>query len=244
MKYVSGGRIKVGKYINNRVFLWIMIALYAMAVMVEIIRRCSAGAIASESVKMGETRNNVLKQIKLKYENIFRLEKNVYNTKAFVERYLWKRKCCGINVRRLRYVGITLRWLVLYIGMYVTAYELYSGSDIRDINILIYGVGSAFMWVSLNIMESLFAVDWVSEQAIVNITDYLDNYLRNRLIAEDERYACEAEEKERGEVSEMPNVKVVIGEETDEASDIDVYKEREWSDNKIIEEVLREFFAE
>lgn len=234
------------KYITSKEILCIMLALYMIAVVISIGRRWILGNIAAEAKRMAATQNRLLKHIKLKYENIFRLEKDVHNVEVFVEKHLLEKKYGGISLLRLSYAMNTCRWLALYLGIYAAVYRFFSGASLRDETIMVYGVGSVLMWISLEVMENMFATEYIQKKTVICISDYLDNYLRNQLKAGMKRYAEPVKEsRESAKKAAVEGVTRLKGEKREEEEDLTemkVLQEREWSDNKIIEEVLREFF--
>lgn len=215
------GQEKMGKYIENNFLMWVMLGLYIVTVSMMIFRRISIGILAREAKKMGLTNNPVLKQIRLKYENVCRLEREVRNTEELVNKYLFIRQ-------RNKYTIRALAWLILYVGLYAAMYLFYNGEDIRSGEMLGYAGGAFFMWTSVWIIGNLFATDYLYDRTVIYITNYLDNNIRNKIEADMEK---KHENFQQHGMKEFDNEMKVI-------------QERQWSNNKVIEEVLREFFVE
>lgn len=222
-------------YIENKTILYFMAALYLTAFMISIGRRWIFGVLASEAGKMASTRNRLLKHIKLKYENAFRLEKNVHNVEIFVEKHLIYKKYCGISLYRLPYVMSTCKWMGVWLGLYVIWYEYYKHASFQNKYIMIYGMGSVMMWLSLEIIENLLATEYVQKKAVLSISNYLDNHLRNQLEPAADRF----------HIPPSANKQETSGTALENANPLDASRlsETEWTNDKIIEDILKEFFC-
>ncbi len=132
---------------------------------------------ATESA--GKSANGLTQKLRMKFENCYRLNLNVQNISAFVDKYLQHYKVLGLRVHtwnqlvRVFAVGIGLVTVGACLGLYFIGDQalltaLYAAA----------GIGSVML---LGLLECLLDVKDKQRMAATNLMDYLDNTLSNRL---------------------------------------------------------------
>lgn len=212
---------------------WFTIAFfYLVGVIAGFIRNICIRKLQRESAKFNTTKNNYLKHIKLKYENICKLEKNVYSSRTFVEKNLMESKCCGINIYTMKYINRVCNGMILYLGIFFTGYAYFHGVELRSDIVFLYGMGSIAMSFSMILLELIWMPEIRLKKTLINISAYLDNH-RNKckMVIPDMN---QLQIKPKTEHTEK-NIPLASNDE------IKLLYERDSSDNKLIEEILREY---
>lgn len=214
---------------------WIIIFLfYLVGLIVGFIRNICVKKLQKESIQINITKNNYLKHIKLKYENLCKLEKNISNSRNFVEKNLMDAKSCGINIFTMKYISRLCNGMVIYLGMLFAGYAYIKGEQLRSTAVALYGWGSVAMSFSLLLMECVWMTDMRLKKTLINISAYLDSYKDKTRIDIPALSATQIKPK-----SNYIEEKKMISSN----DDIKLIYERESSDNKLIEEILSEYLC-
>lgn len=72
---------------------YIIFGIFVIGIVFKIFLRVSLKSLIDQSDNLHATNKNILKQIKLKYESLIRLNQEVFNVKAFINKFLFKYKC-------------------------------------------------------------------------------------------------------------------------------------------------------
>ena len=221
MEYIKDGRA------------WIIIAVfYLLGLGIGFIRSICIKKLHKESLTISNTKNNYLKHIKLKFENICKLEKNVYSSKTFVEKNLMDTKCCGVNIHTMKYINRICTGMIIYLGIFFAGYAFYDGANIRSDVIYLYGLGSVTLSLSLILLEMVWMTDLRMEKTLINISSYLDNH-RGKSHVYTKTAEINVIKPQSEYIEKTPPI--TSNEE------LKLIYERESTDNKLIEEILREY---
>lgn len=223
MRYIEDGRA------------WLIIVMfYLVGLVIGLIRSICIKKLQRESLRFSTTKNNYLKHMKLKYENICKLEKSVYSSHTFVEKNILDSKCCGINIYTMKYINRVCNAMIIYLGMFFVGYAYFHGVEFRSDIVCLYGMGSVAMSCSLTLLELIWMPEMRMQRTIINISAYLDNH-RNK---------CQIQPEKIKQVKKQPEVENT-GKNFPLKSndDIKLLYERESSDNKLIEDILREYLC-
>lgn len=214
---------------------WLAIAiLYLIGLVMGFVRNVCVKKLQKESLRINNTKNTYLKHIKLKYENICKLEKNVYNSQSFVEKNLMETRCCGINLYTMKYINRICNVMIIYLGIFFAGYAYFEGTELRSDIVGLYGMGSVAMSISLILLELVWMPDIRLKRTLINISSYLDNHREkchiNMPTLEPVQIKPQTDYKEKDvPVSSNDEIKLIY--------------ERDATDNKLIEEILREYLC-
>lgn len=201
---------------------------------------------------MPTPRKKILKQIKLKYESCDKLDMQISNTEAFVKKNLHEYRVCGISLRAFEKILGQAMFFGVLIGVTAAVFAMMAELE----------RGVVFVHIAATILGAalLFNYDKLSDIAYkrrvveTGLVDFLENHLQMHLLAQERGEAAQQEGKVidfAGSSKRIEGDKENLGEDTSEAgmrnmtqSGAESEKNEEAiDDNRIIEEVLREFFG-
>lgn len=132
-----------------------------------------------ESENILSSKNKLIKQMKLKFENCYKLNLGVNNVNIFVDKYMYKHKIGAINMYQLNRIPIVVGWLTASVGVfsgiicYVENYSVKMGSLYE-----IYGIGSI---VILKLADLILDTQYKKNVVYTNLIDFFENSLKNHL---------------------------------------------------------------
>jgi len=160
--------------------------------------------LMGESENVPASRNKLIKQMKLKFENCFKLNLGVNNVGAFVDKYMYKHKICGISIYNFNRIPIVAAWLSGVTGItcgcicYLENYSVRMGSMYE-----IYGIGSIII---LKLVDIILDTTHKKDVVYINLLDFFENSLVNHL-THDVVKATVLTEEEREMLEEIPAVR-------------------------------------
>lgn len=191
---------------------------------------------AAKSIKESEN-HSLIKQMKLGYTNAYKLNYDVNNTGAFIEKYLCRYKMGKIS---LSFISSIDEKMILLCGiscLLAIMQIVISGKSTENI-IFVTGFGVLSVFV-LKLFASFFSVDEMHRRFMVLMEDYFENVLKNRLsnhkkdnrkiIAMEERFPKTPKTTE----GQAAFVKPQADSQTAAAKS---------SEEAIVEEIIKEFF--
>lgn len=200
---------------------------------------------------MPTPKKKILKQIKLKYESCDKLDMQISNTEAFVKKNLCEYKVCGISLRAIEKILGQAMFFGVLIGVtavvFAVTVELESRVVIVHIATTVLGAALLFNY------DKLSDISYKRQVVETGLVDFLENHLQMHLQAQERGEVAEQEGKViefAGNTRRLENGKVLAEEELSEIgggavlkSEDDKDEEATIDDNRIIEEVLKEFFG-
>jgi hypothetical protein len=160
--------------------------------------------LMQETENVPASKNKLIKQMKLKFENCFKLNRGVNNVGAFVDKYMYKHRICGISLYDFNRIPIIAAWLSGLTGIvcgcicYLENFSVRMGSVYE-----IYGVGSIII---LKLADVILDTNHKKKVVVVNLIDFFENSLINHL-SPDVTNAVALTEEEREMLEEIPAVK-------------------------------------
>jgi len=201
---------------------------------------------------MPTPRKKILKLIKLKYESCDKLDMQISNTEAFVKKNLYEYRVCGISLRAFEKILGQALFFGALIGVTATVFammvELESGVVFAHAATTILGAALLFNY------DKLSDIAYKRRMVETGLVDFLENHLQMHFLAQERGEAAEKEGKiidfagsskrfesdkeDLSEVSPESGIKSAA-----QSGENDSETENVVDDNRIIEEVLREFFG-
>lgn len=180
---------------QNDIFLKLAIFLITLSVICQIVAGVLYQSMIQETDNMSATNNKLLKQCKLKFVNCFQLNSGVANVPIFVDKFMNRMKVGILTLPGLsNFAGqmILLSVLLCGIGLYR---RIVDGRHM--VELFPYYIVSFFGLYAYFSISSLVDIKGKREILKVNIIDYLENHMVNRLkVIPRERIAKEIMEKE------------------------------------------------
>lgn len=224
---------------NNYVMAGIIGVIFVIGAFCKVVIGTSLSNIIKESENMNNTRQTLLKQIKLKYESCHRLNLRINNVSAFINKYIYKHKIIGVSIKRLNSIANTSFLLCGTLGL-ASGVVLYLNS-VKSRQIVIYISAGIILSICGFIWGNVIDIKSKIEMLKINIQDYLENSLKNKLVNE----LVSNDNQNNNELIHIP-IAEVDGELAGQVN-LDSLQElglkNEIIDNNIIEEILREYLA-
>ena len=140
----------------------------------------SLNSYVKASGNMKTTKKKILLNLKNQFETIYGMDYQVRNTSAYVEKYLLKLRCCGLSYQTWEKLPFLSAGVITLLAGVELFYEYITGAQ-KGIYIEIifsYGICIACFYVFYHI----FGVKNKKAQIQIQLVDYLENYLANRLL--------------------------------------------------------------
>ncbi len=159
--------------------------LYAMAVV------CGVGILSKLAVwisyrrltkateNISSSKNTLTRQLKLKFENCYKLNLNVQNVSVFVDKYLQKYKVLGIRVHTMDRILQSAVIITAILGVSACAGAFWQ--ELPAGQIVLYGAVMLLSVLILSLVNCILDIGDKRETAVTNLQDYLENTLTNRL---------------------------------------------------------------
>lgn len=228
---------------ENYLVAYFMLVLFVIGGVCKIIIGASLSGVIRESDNMNNTRQNLLKQIKLKFENCHRLNLQINNVSAFINKYIYKYKLLGVSIKRLNNAANTCFLLCITIG-FLSGVLIYINSV--DVNkIVIYMSEGIVLSLCGLIWNNVIDIKTKIEIIKINIQDFLENSLENKLKNESIKHEKINMDFDTKEFAQLPvNEEMPYSEGQVNFDSLQAYGlKNDIIDNNIIEEILKEYLA-
>lgn len=229
---------------EREIFTYLMIGMITVGVLSKFVIGIIYDVLIRETENIGSSKNRLLKQMKLKFENCYKLNLGVSNTGVFVDKYMYKYRICGISLSQLDTFSDLVMIVIVILNLIAFVYSLSGNYGMKDY--LWYGIITAVSWLLFQFIDKAIDVDGKQTVVRVNIRDYLENSLSNRLANEYAAGKASVRQETRAgsAVSEMEidrmkkqldEMEAKPKEETDKKKDL--------LEEEVIHEILKEFLT-
>ncbi len=165
--------------LEGRALLYAMIVICGAGVISKLAVWISYRRLTKATENIAASKNALTRQLKLKFENCYKLNLNVQNVPAFVDKYLQSYKVCGIRVHTANRILPSAAFLTAVLGAAAAFFSYWLDMGARQI--VFYGAVSALGVLILGFAASFLDIRDNREMAVTNLQDYLENKLTNRL---------------------------------------------------------------
>lgn len=169
----------IQKLFDTYVFLYIMGGLCVVGILIKLSLYFAYRSFIKASDSVSVSKKRWMKQMKLKFETCYQLKIGVNNVDVFVDKYVSKRKFCGLLLSTWENISgqmITLCLLIASIaGILGIVYDC--GKDIVLFTFLMGAVSS----IVVIIVDNLVNISEHKKILFLNLKDYFENYLKVRL---------------------------------------------------------------
>lgn len=182
------------------------------AIVIKVIQTFLYIKLMEESENIPASKNKLIKQMKLKFENCYKLNLGVNNVNIFVDKYMYKHRVGGISMYQLNRIPIVLGWLCGTLGVvsglicYIEGYSVKMGSSYE-----VYGIGAV---LSLKLAEVILDTGHKRSIVYTNLIDFFENSLQNHLTHDMAKTGAVTEE-EREVLEDIPVIREVNKEKED-----------------------------
>lgn len=237
--------------ISKSYVLYAMAGIFFLGIMSRFFLSLIYRGLQRDIGNMPTPKKKILKQIKLKYESCDKLDMQISNTEVFVRKNLCEYRVCGISLRAIEKILGQAMFFGVLIGVtavvFATVVKLESRVVIVHTATTVLGAALLFNY------DKLSDISYKRQVVETGLVDFLENHLQMHLQAQERSEAAEQEGKViefAGNSRRLENGKVLAEEELSVTGDGAVLKsegnkdeEVTIDDNRIIEEVLKEFFG-
>lgn len=221
--------------IKNYYLLYGMIATFVFGVISRIWLHSIYQRLINDSQTMSNPKENLLKQIKIKFEGCYRINHGVNNTLALTKKYIYNYIFYGFTLNGIRNILWQSLYLCVFFGL-AAMFSIYILALSKELLFLYFFSELLFFWGILEV-NKISDITYKQEQLETNINDYLENTYANHI-----RYEMELDVLQLQNAIEQTAANM---EKKDKIKKMNQVKDSEISeeDNKIIEEIMKEFFG-
>ena len=166
-------------YVTNNVFMSLIVLLGVLSVFLQWIMTLSLKGYVKASSNMKTTKKKVMINLKNQFEAMYEMNSGVKNMDAYVDKYLLKLRFLGITYSGWEKLPYMTAGAATLAGMAGAFYGYINGAnDMFYAEIIFaYGITLACLFVFFHI----FGIKSRKQQIHIQLVDYLENYLANRL---------------------------------------------------------------
>lgn len=191
---------------DTNFFMGVSISLLVCSIFLMIMIGVLYQNLIAETDNMSSTGNKLLKQCKLKFANCYRMNSGVANISVFVDKFLNRLSLGKFTFRSIYHMSGQLMLLAVFFAGVGACIAIVSGAVLGEI-LPFYIVSLFGLYLYFSISS---AVDIKGKIAIlkINLVDYLENHMVNRLEHPDEEDILEEKLKPQYSETKKPAMSV------------------------------------
>lgn len=168
------------EFILNHLVMSSILIVGALSLIMQLCMTLSLKGYVKASANMKTTKKKIMLNLKNQFETIYSMDYRVHNTSAYVDKYLLKLRFLGVPYTVWERVPFLTMGIVTVLAVGGAFYEYVNEKAVKgQIEILFaYGLVLACLFVCFHI----FGIKSRKQQIQIQLVDYLENYLSNRLI--------------------------------------------------------------
>ena len=132
------------------------------------------------SANMKTTKKKSMINLKNQFEAIYEMNSRIHNMEAYVDKYLLKLKCFGITYTGWEEFADISIGLITVVAIYGSLSGYINGADIVYFMEILFSYSLTV--ACLFVLFHIFDIKSGKQQIHIQLTDYLENYLANRLL--------------------------------------------------------------
>ena len=171
--------MQVKELFENNILIYIMAGLCGFGVLVKIFIQIIYKNLINASDNMANTKNKLMKLVKMKFEACYKLKIGVNNVDIFVDKYIYKYKFCGILLYTWENISGQILILCLLTGAVGAGLAVYYDCG-RNAILSTFFIG-LLTSALLIIFESFLNLPAKRNIIRINMKDYLENMFKVRL---------------------------------------------------------------
>lgn len=168
------------EFVGNHMFMSSILLFGVVSLLLQAVMTLSLKGYVKASANMKTTRKKVMINLKNQFETIYGMDYQVRNIAAYVDKYLLKLRFMGFSFSIWEKMPFLTAGFVTLLAGGEAFYGYMTGVNMQtQVEILFsYGV----VLVCLFVFFHIFGIKSKKEQIQIQLVDYLENYLTNRLI--------------------------------------------------------------
>ncbi len=169
----------IKEFIMNHVFMCSILFVGAFSLILQAFMTLSLKGYVKASANMKTTRKKVMINLKNQFETIYGMDYQVRNIAAYVDKYLLKLRFIGFSFSTWEKIPFLSAGVVtlLTVGGIFYGYMTKVKSMVQVEILFAYGTVLACLFIFFHI----FGIKSKKQQIQIQLVDYLENYLTNRL---------------------------------------------------------------
>lgn len=226
----------IREFVSEHVFMSSILLVGFISLVLQGMITLALYGYVKASANMKTTGKKIMINLKNQFETIYGMNNQVRNIGAYVDKYLLKLRLLGIsymNVEKIPFLSAGIVSLVAVVGIFY-GYVKKVGGQVQVEILSAYGVVLACLFIFFHI----FGIKSKKQQIQIQLVDYLENYMINRLMKNKE----EIEWKDLDPDTERAILNSAYEEEKKENVSAEDEKPEE-SELELLEEFVQSFLA-
>lgn len=195
--------------VKQQIIFYVMGILMVLGVLAKLVSHFTVGRMVKAAGEIHKSNHKLMKLVKAKFEHASMISDKVQNVEAFVDKYIYEYKVCGIRLSTWRSFPKKVLWIISILGVFAS-FESFRMGGASDL-LLVY-----VQWTGIFILFLLLLCFVAEENTRLYATkNYMVEYLENVCI---HRYAKmnHAQQVENLAEAEQPSEVIEeIGEEAE-----------------------------
>ena len=167
------------EYVMNHLFMSGILVFGGISVLMQWLVNVSLKGYVKASANMKTTRKKIMINLKNQFETIYEMNYSVRNVSAYVDKYLLKLRFMGGTFSFWEKAPSLSAGLVTLIAAGCAFYTYISGGSTTVLVEILFSYGVVL--ACLFLFAHIFAVKSKKQQMHIQLVDYLENYLINRV---------------------------------------------------------------
>lgn len=221
--------------LKQEVMLSIMSLFLILGSAMKLISAFTTRRLVKAASEIQKSEHRLMKLVKAKFEHASMISERVQNVEAFVDKFLYERRICGIKASAWQRAPKVFLFLIAGIGA-LSIFESYRMEGIGELTIFYV------QWTSIQVLFLILLLLILEEKSkIAAARTYMIDYLENICIS---RYIKkhQAEKEREKQMAEQETQQEEV-EENKEISEIKTEEERKKEQQMRIRAILEEFLA-
>ena len=169
----------IREWMLSHVFMSSILIFGAISLLLQALMDVSLKGYVKASANMQTTRKKNLIHLKNQFEAIHEMGSQVRNVEAYVDKYLLKLRLIGFSLAAWEKVPFLAAGVVTLIAGGELFYEYINGAGTEKQVEILFAYGAVLS--CLFVFYHIFGIKSKREQIQIQLVDYLENYLANRL---------------------------------------------------------------
>jgi len=248
----------ITEFISNHFFMCGILLFGIISVLMQWIMNMSLKGYVRASANMKTTKKKIMINLQNQFETIYGMDYRVRNVSAYVDKYLLKLRFAGCSFHFWEKVPALSAGLVTLLagGLAFYTYSVKGGNTVLMEILFSYGI----VLVSLFVFFHIFGIKSKRQQIQIQLVDYLENYLVNRMLknqdSSDSKKLLNATMEEafiEGAAKNEELRRVILNDEIEQEKDMselsktnaekEIAASEELSDVDLLEEFVQSFLA-
>lgn len=167
------------EFISNHVFMSSILAVGVISLFLQGLMVMFLKSYVRASANMKTTKKKILIQLQNQYEAMYGMDCEIRNTLVYVDKFLMKLRFLGVSYsgwERVPFLSAGIAVLAAVAGIF---YGYINGAGIRTYAEILFACGVVL--ACLFIFFHIYGIKSKKHQIQIQLVDYLENYVKNRL---------------------------------------------------------------